>query len=76
MVLNLLTAMTLKRMRESISFESNWFIACKIKDETKVAKSLIVFNLLKIIHPFQAKKHLRTYWNLSCNPQEYVNAFL
>ena len=38
------------------------FTACKIKDkkEETIFYLLIVFNLLKIIHPFESKKHLRT----------------
>ena len=33
---------------------------------------MMVFNLRKIIHPFQSKKYLRTYRNLNCNPEEYL----
>ena len=38
------------------------FTACKIKDEKEEITFyfLMVFNLLKIIHPFESKKHLRT----------------
>ena len=45
-----------------IFFESKKFTACKIKDEKEetVFYFLMVFNLLKIIHPFESKKHLRT----------------
>ena len=59
-VLGLLAAMILKRVSDSIFFQSNKFTACKIKDGIKVANSLMVFNLLNIIHPFQGKKHVRT----------------
>ena len=72
-VLSLLTAVkNLKRVSERIIFQSIKFIVCKVKDQKIVAESLVAFSLLKIIHPFQGKKHLRpTYWNLNCNPQEY-----
>ena len=50
-----------RRVSESIFFQSNKFIAYKVKDEKEVANSLMAFNLLKIIHPFQGKKHIRTY---------------
>ena len=45
-----------------IFFQSKKFTACKIKDEKeeKIFYFLMVFNLLKIIHPFESKKHLRT----------------
>ena len=59
-VLRLLTVMIFKGVSESIFFQSNKFTACKIKDGKKVANYLMVFNLLKIIHPCQGKKHLRT----------------
>ena len=59
-VLGPLTVMILKRMSESVYFQSNKFTACKIKDEKDVANSFMTFNLPKIIHPFQVKKHLRT----------------
>ena len=52
-MLRLLTVMILKRV-------SNIFTACKVKDEKEEATFLMVFNLLKIIYPFQCKKHLRT----------------
>ena len=45
---------------ESIFFQSNKFTACNFKDKKEVVNSLKVFNLLKIIHPLQGKKHLRT----------------
>ena len=49
-----------------IFFQSKKFTACKIKDEKEetIFYFLMMFNLLKIIHPFESKKHLRTYWNL------------
>ena len=59
-VLGLLTVMVLKRMSESIFFQSKKFTACKAKDEKKVANCLMAFSLLKIIHLFQDKKYLRT----------------
>ena len=46
----------LERVSESIFFQSNKLRACKVKDEKEVANSLITFNLLKIIHPFQGKE--------------------
>ena len=57
-VLGLVTVMILKRVSESIFFQSNKFTTYKIKDEKEVANSLMAFNLLKIIHTFQGKKHL------------------
>ena len=59
-VLGLLTVMILKSASESIFFQSNKFTACKFKDEKEVTNFLMVFNLLKIIHPSQGKKHLMT----------------
>ena len=59
-MLGLFNEMILKRVNESIYFQSNQFRTCKVKDEKEVANSLMAFNLLKIIHPFQGKKHLRT----------------
>ena len=67
----LFTAMILKRVSESIYFQSNKFTTCKVKDEKEVENSLMAFNLPKIIDPFQGKKYLKTYWNLNCNPQQY-----
>ena len=49
-----------KIKREYIFFQSNIFTACKVRDVKEVAKFLMVFNLRKIIHPFQNKKYLRT----------------
>ena len=57
-VLGLLAVMILKRV--SIFFQGNKFTACKVKDGKGVAKSLMVFNLLKIIQSFQCKKYLGT----------------
>ena len=59
-MLGLPTAMILKRVSETIFFQSNTFTTYKVKDEKEVAAFLMAFNLLKIIHPFQGKKHLRT----------------
>ena len=59
-VLGLLTVMILKRVSESIFFQSNIFSACKVIHEKEVTNSLMVFNLLKIIHTFQGNKYLRT----------------
>ena len=72
-VLDSLTVMILKRVSESIFFQINKFTACKFTKE--VANSLMAFNLLKIIHPFQGKKHLRTQSNLNCKPQEYLISY-
>ena len=55
-VLGLLTVMILKRVSQSIFFQSNKFTGRKVNDEEEVANYLIVFNLLKIINPFQGKK--------------------
>ena len=45
-----------------IFFQSKTFTASKIKDEKKetIFYFLMVFNLLRIIHPFKSKKHLKT----------------
>ena len=51
-VLGLLTVMVLKKVSESILFQHIKVAACKVKDEKEVTNSLIIFNLLKIIHPF------------------------
>ena len=59
-VLGLLTVMNLKRVSESIFFQSNKFTGYKVKNEKEVANSLMVFNLLKITHLAQGKKNLRT----------------
>ena len=49
-----------------IFFQSKKLTASKIKDEIEeiIFYFLMVFNLLKIIHPFESKKHLRTWRNL------------
>ena len=52
-VLVLLTVVTRKIVSESIYFQSNIFRGCKVKNGKEVAQSLMVLNLLKIIHPFQ-----------------------
>ena len=57
-VLDPLTVMILKRVSKSIFFQISKFTACTFTKE--MANSLMAFNLLKIIHPFQGKKHLRT----------------
>ena len=59
-VLGLLTAMVLKRVSESVFFQSNKFTVYEVKDENELTSYLMVFNLLKIIHSFQGKRHLRT----------------
>ena len=71
-VLGLLSAVTLKRVSASIFSQSNKFPACKVKYGKEVAKSLMVFNLCKIIHPFENNKCLWTYRNLNWNQQEYL----
>ena len=68
----MLTVMILKRVSESIFFQSNKVTANKVKDEKEVVNSLMAFNLLKIIQPFHGRKHLRTQKNLQCNQQEYL----
>ena len=45
---------------EIIFFQSNRFPVCNVGNGKEVAKSLMVFNLRKVIHPFRNKKHLRT----------------
>ena len=44
-----------------IFFKSKKFAACKIKDEKEdtIFYFLMVFNLLKIIHPIESEKHFR-----------------
>ena len=71
-VLGLFTVMILKTVSERISFQINKFTASTVKDEKEVTNSLMVFNLLNIIHPFQGKKHLKTYWNLNSDPHKYL----
>ena len=55
----LLNAMISKAVSEIIFFQSNNFTACKIKDEKEVANSVMMFNLLKIIHPFQGEEAVK-----------------
>ena len=57
---------------ESIFLQSNKFTASKVRDLKEVAKSLMTYNLSKIIHPFQNKKYLKTSWNLNCNPHKFL----
>ena len=52
--------MILKTVSESISFQINKYTACKFKDKKEVANSQMAFNLLKVNHSFQGKKHLKT----------------
>ena len=59
-MLDLLTVKILKKVSESVLFQINIFAACKFKDKKEMANSLMTFNLLKIIHPVQGKKHLKT----------------
>ena len=59
-MLDLLTVMSLKKVSESVFFQIDIFTACKFKDKNEVVNSSMAFNLLKIIYPFQGKKHLRT----------------
>ena len=51
-MLGLFTVMIMERVSDSVFFQSSKFTAFNIKDEKEVAKSLMAFNLLKIIHPF------------------------
>ena len=45
----------------TIFFRSKKLTACKIKDEKdEIFFYFLVFNLLKIVHLFESKKHLRT----------------
>ena len=60
-VLHLLTVMILKRVSESIFFQSSKFTACYVKHGKEGANTLMLFNLLKTIPPFQGKKHLWTH---------------
>ena len=47
---------------------------CKIKDEKEetIFYFLMLFNLLKIIHPFESKKTFKDLVKLNCNTQEYL----
>ena len=56
----MLTIIILKRVSESIFFQSNKYTVYKDKNEKEVTNSLMAFNLLKIIPSFQGKKHLQT----------------
>ena len=49
-----------KSERGSSFLQSNKFTACEVRNWKEVAKSLMVFILHKVIHPFQSKKYLRT----------------
>ena len=40
-----------------IFFQSKTFTACEIEKEQTILYFLMVFHLLKIIHPFESKKH-------------------
>ena len=46
----------------TIFFQRKNFASCEVKDEKEETNFyfLMGFNLLKIIHPFESKKHLRT----------------
>ena len=59
-VLDLLTVIILKGLSDSVFFQSNTFTACKVEDEKDVTNSLMAFTVLKIIHPFQGEKQIRT----------------
>ena len=65
-VLVLSTVIILKRVRENTFFEATNLQ----RGKKEVAKSLVVFNLRNIIHPFQSNKYLRIYLNLNFNQQE------
>ena len=54
-----------------IFFQSKTFTARKTKDEKEetIFYFLMVFNLLKIDHPFGSKIHLRTKRNLIATPK-------
>ena len=56
------TLMVVGLLAVMIFFQSKKFTACKVKDEKEetIFYFLIVFNLLKIIHPFESKNHLKT----------------
>ena len=49
-----------------IFFQRKKITACKIKNEKEdiIFYFFMVLNLLKIIHPFESKKHLRLLWKL------------
>ena len=44
-----------------------------VKDGKVVAKSLVVFNLCKIIHPFQGKKVFKDLVKLELQPTIILN---
>ena len=60
-VLGLITVIILKSAKESILFQRNTFTAYNVRNGKEVAKSLMIFNLCKIIHSLQSKKDLKTY---------------
>ena len=60
MVLDVFTVMNLIRVSEYF-LSKQQITACKIKVGKEMANSLMLLNLLKIVHPFQGKKHLRTH---------------
>ena len=70
-VLDSLTIMILKRVSESIFFQINKFTACKFTKE--VANSLLAFNLLKIIHPFQGKEAFKDLVKLKLQATRICN---
>ena len=57
-VLNLVIVINFKKMSESIFFQSIKFAICNVKGGKEVANFLVVFNILKIIHPFQTHKNI------------------
>ena len=59
MVLGVLTVKNLIRVSEYF-LSKQQITTCKIKDGKEIANSFMLFNLVKIIHPFQGKKYLRT----------------
>ena len=68
-MLGLLAVVILKRVSESIFFQSNTFTACKVKDESEVANSLIAFNLMaffsvitKLSATVTVALYLKTYY--------------
>ena len=58
-MLGLIIVIIFKIVREIIYFQTNKFVTCKVRDGKEMAKCLMVFNLHKIIHPFQSEKYLR-----------------
>ena len=53
--LGLITEIILNKVREIFFFQSNRFTACKVRDGKEDAKSLLVFNLRKILHHFKLR---------------------